>query len=172
MSMMEFKRLCSEWRIRFQRIQQIVQPQTWSVDEWNRFCRSLVFVIQKYGNTWDQEGSTYWDIRWEVQGDAELVCQVEEVSDEKLSLVVAQCGGFVGKEDNYTWLYVEFGKTGDFLGEPYWVDGNWKDALAMVLLPQQMAAGFYLQSPSAALQTHLLPASHDFQPAETYRQAA
>ena len=57
---------------------------------------------------------------------------------------MAQQGGFAEGLDNYTWFYGEFGQTGDFLGNPYWVDGTWKEALAMMLLPQQAGAGFYL----------------------------
>ncbi|MEM9445278.1 MAG: hypothetical protein AAGA18_07970 [Verrucomicrobiota bacterium] len=145
MGLVELRRLYSEWRIRLRRVQEVIQPTVWSEQDWNRFAHSLVIVINKYGNTWDQEETKFSDIRWDVEGDAQLICQTE-ISPSKRSLVVAQQGGFADSNHNYTWFYAEFNEQGEFIGNPYWVDGNWKDALAMVLLPQQMAAGFYLQA--------------------------
>jgi hypothetical protein len=81
-----------------------------------------------------------------LQDGGELICQAEDGSDGRKTLVVAQQGGFAEGLENYTWFYGEFGQTGDFLGNPYWVDGTWKEALAMMLLPQQAGAGFYLGS--------------------------
>ncbi|MFQ3670150.1 MAG: hypothetical protein SNJ84_01680 [Verrucomicrobiia bacterium] len=144
MSVVELKRLFQEWRIRVERARQILQPPSWTVEEWNRFARALALVIHRYGTHWQTDATLFWDIRWDLQDGGCLICQLEEIPGEKRALVVAQQGGFSEGHDNYTWFYAEFGQGGEFLGQPYWVDGNWKDALAMILLPQQMAAGFYL----------------------------
>jgi hypothetical protein len=156
MSAVELKRLYQEWRIRLQRAHQVLQPPVWTVEEWNRFARALALVIRRYGTHWVTEPTLYWDIRWELQDGGQLICQVEEVPDEKRALVVAQQGGFSEGHDNYTWFYAEFSENGQFLGNPYWVDGNWKDALSMILLPQQMAAGFYLADKGSPFQAPLL----------------
>jgi len=158
MSGVELKRLYAEWRMRLQRVQQVLQPPAWSRQDWNRFAQALTLVIHKYGSSWTTGPAQFWDIRWELQGGGKLICQVEEIPGQKRALVVAQEGGFSEGYENYTWFYGEFGGNGDFLGDPYWVDGTWKDALAMILLPQQMAAGFYLADSSVPLQSQLLPA--------------
>lgn len=156
MTLLELKRLYDEWRIRLRRVRDIVQPPAWSVDDWHRFAVALYVVVKRYGNHWQEETTLFWDIRWDLEGGGQLICQVEEASEpEQKSLVVAQKGGFADGYDNYTWFYAEFGQSGSFIGDPYWVDGNWKDALAMILLPQQMAAGFYLQGGGLS-QQHLL----------------
>lgn len=156
MSLLEFKRLFQEWRIRLERARQILQPPVWSPEEWNRFARALAIAVHRYGTHWETNGTLFWDIRWELHDGGQLICQLEEVPDEKRALVVAQQGGFSQGHDNYTWFYAEFSESGAFLGQPYWVDGNWKDALAMILLPQQMAAGFYLADTPANLPVGLL----------------
>ena len=101
-------------------------------------------MVKAYGSTWKEGESTFWDVRWTLQDGGELICQTEMGDDGRQTLVVAQTGGFAEGLENYTWFYGEFGQTGDFLGTPYWVDGTWKEALAMMMLPQQAAAGFYL----------------------------
>lgn len=143
-SRVELRRITQEWRTRLQRVQQILQPSEWGVDDWNRFARALSQMVRAHGSTWTEGETTYWDVRWTLHDGGELICQAEDGTDGKKTLVVAQTGGFAEGLDNYTWFYGEFGQTGDFLGNPYWVDGTWKEALAMMLLPQQAGAGFYL----------------------------
>jgi len=143
-SRVELRRIAHEWRTRLQRVQQILQPSEWAMDDWNRFARALTQTVRAYGSTWKEGDNTFWDVRWTLQDGGELICQTEVGGDGRQTLVVAQTGGFAEGLDNYTWFYGEFGQTGDFLGNPYWVDGTWKEALAMMLLPQQAAAGFYL----------------------------
>lgn len=157
-SLVELKRLYSEWRIKLQRVQAVLQPPTWSTEEWNNFAKVVATVVRQHGKTWEDGGTNFWDIRWETQDQGELVCQVEEIPNQKHSLVVAQYGGFADGTENYIWFYCEFTETGGFLGDPYWVEGNWKDALAMVLMPQQMSTSFYLAegSSSANLKSNLL----------------
>lgn len=164
MSVVEFKRLFQEWRIRLERARQVLQPPVWSVEEWNRFARALALAVHRHGTHWESGGTRFWDIRWELHDGGKLICQVEEVPSEKRSLVVAQQGGFSEGHENYTWFYAEFGQNGDFLGQPYWVDGNWRDALAMILLPQQMAAGFYLADGPAQVSAGLLSAEPSARP--------
>lgn len=154
-SLVELKRLFSEWRIRLQRVQDVLQPPMWTEGDWNQFARALYMLVQKYGSTWKQEGVDYWDIRWDLREGGNLICQVEEEPGRR-SLVVAQVGGFAGQVEHYTWFYAELTDDGHFAGEPYWVDGMWKDALAMILLPHRMAAGFYLSDSSTAYYNNLL----------------
>jgi len=160
MSLLELRRLYAEWRIKLQRIQTIIQPPVWSRGEWNEFARTLATIVRRYGRTWQQEQTEFWDVRWELQDGGELACQLEQIQNEKLSLVVAQYGGFADGTESYIWLYCEFGETGDFLGEPFWVEGNWKEALAMILLPHKMSSAFYLTggTSSPVLQQNLLGA--------------
>jgi len=143
-SRVELRRITQEWRTRLQRVQQILQPSEWATGDWNRFARALSTMVRSHGSTWTEAETTYWDVRWTLQDGGELICQAEDGSDGKKTLVVAQTGGFAEGLDNYTWFFAEFGQTGDFLGNPYWVDGTWKEALAMMLLPQQAGAGYYL----------------------------
>lgn len=155
-SLLELRRLYAEWRIKLQRIQEVIQPKGWSEEEWNQFARVVVTVTAKYGRTWTNGETTYWDLRWELQEGGQLVCQFEEETGVKKSLVIAQYGGFADNTENYIWFYSEFNDAGGFIGEPYWIEGSWKDALAMILMPQKMAAGFYLQDAGAPIQQHLL----------------
>lgn len=166
MTVVELKRLYQEWRTRLQRVQQIIQPPQWSVAEWNHFAKALFVLVKKYGSTWSDRSIDYWDVRWTLKDGGELVCQIEEDSSTgRRALVVAQTGGFASGVENYTWLYVEFDESGQFTGNPYWVDGNWKDALAMILLPHQMAAGFYLTGSSIPAHSLLLGGGTDSAPA-------
>lgn len=161
MNLVELKRLYSEWSIKLQRVQEIVNPTPWTEGQWNQFARALSFIVQKYGNTWEEDITEYWDIRWDLQNGGELICQVEEVKDQKFSLTVAQRGGFATDVDEYIWFYSELSEQGDFLGEPFWVEGNWKDALAMILLPHQAASTFYLGDSTVPMHNHLLTQSSD-----------
>ena len=155
MSLVELKRIFGEWRTRLQRAYDVLQPEQWSEHDWHHFSRALYTLVKRYGNSWAEEGSNYWDIRWALKEGGELICQVEE-KDSCNTLVVAQSGGFAEGVDCYTWFYGEYDKEGNFMAEPYWVDGNWKEALSMILLPHQMAAGFYLSNSSVPLNTLLL----------------
>jgi hypothetical protein len=155
MSLVELRRLFAEWRIKLRRIQEVVQPPPWSTEEWNHFARLIVGVTTKYGRTWTQDSVTYWDLRWDLQEGGQLVCQFEQKAGEKKSLVVAQYGGFADGTENYIWFYAEFNDQGGFIGDAYWVEGSWKDALAMILMPHKMAAGFYLADAGAPIQAAL-----------------
>lgn len=155
MSLIELKRLLGEWRTRLHRVHDVIQPPQWTGQDWTQFACSLYKLVKQYGNSWSADGTDYWDIRWDLREGGELICQVEE-KEEINTLVVAQTGGFVKEIECYTWFYVEFDKESSLVADPYWVDGNWKEALAMILLPHQMAAGFYLTSSSVPLNTHLL----------------
>lgn len=140
----ELRRIVSEWRNRAQRIREILNPPVWSAADWKVFACSLAILVQKHGEHWEDEDRAVWDIRWSIREGGELICQVEQVAGESVSVVVAQQGGFAGDE-SYTWLWVEFDRNGEFVREPYWVDGTWKDALVALLLPFSMRAGFYLE---------------------------
>lgn len=156
MTAVELRRLFHEWRTRLHRVQQVLQPPQWTERDWLHFSRALYILVKKYGSTWQTETVHYWDIRWQLREGGELICQVEEEpQSHRRSLVVAQTGGFVEGVESYTWFYGELNEDGNFVGNPYWVDGNWKDALAMILLPHQMAAGFYLADSSVPLK-HLM----------------
>jgi hypothetical protein len=156
MNLIELKRHFAEWRIKLQRIQHVIQPPVWSDPEWNEFAKLVVGVTLKFGRTWCHEPTTYWDLRWELQEGGSLVCQFEDTAETKKSLVIAQYGGFADGTENYIWFYAEFNEHGGFIGEPYWVEGSWKDALAMILMPQKMAGGFYLSDAGAPIQAGLL----------------
>ena len=143
-SPLELRRLFAEWRTRFQRIQAILQPPTWSETDWKQFGRALVGLLQRHGATWTVEPKTYWDLRWNLHDSGQLICQAECVPTEKVSVVVAQMGGFVKEVESYTWFWAEFDMKGEFIRDPYWVEGTWKDALATLLMPYQQQAGYYL----------------------------
>jgi len=143
-STVEFKRIVTEWRIRLQRIHDIINPPRWDEGNWKQFGRALVGLLQKHGATWTTETKTYWDLRWNLRDGGELICQVESTAGQKLSLVVAQTGGFINGVDSYTWFWAEFDPEGEFLRDPYWVEGTWRDALATLLLPYQHQSGYYL----------------------------
>ncbi|MDZ4788294.1 MAG: hypothetical protein SH807_05065 [Blastochloris sp.] len=157
MTALEFKRLFSEWRVKLQRVQHILQPPTWTQEEWTEFARILASMIRKYGANWQHENKEFWDIRWDLQEGGQLACQLEAVQGEKLSMVVAQYGGFADGKENYIWFYCDFNESGQFRGEPFWVEGNWKDALAMILMPHKMSTGCYLSNgTNNQLTQHLL----------------
>ena len=143
-STVEFKRIVAEWRIRLQRIHEILNPQRWDEGNWKQFGRALAGLLQKHGATWTTESKTYWDLRWNLRDGGELICQVESTVGQKLSLVVAQTGGFLNGVDSYTWFWAEFDTEGEFVRDPYWVEGTWRDALATLLLPYQHQSGYYL----------------------------
>ena len=143
-STLELRRIFMEWRTRFQRVQAILQPQEWTEMDWKKFGRALVGLLQSHGATWTVEPKTYWDLRWNLHEGGELICQVESIPGQKISLVVAQNGGFVQEVESYTWFWAEFNPEGEFIRDPYWVVGTWRDALATLLLPYQYQAGYYL----------------------------
>lgn len=162
MAFVEFKRILMEWRTRFQRVHDILQPPQWTDHDWGHFSRALFKLVKRYGHSWSEKDIHYWDVRWELREGGELICQIEETADMD-SLVVAQSGGFAEGVDCYTWFYGEFNKEGRFIAEPYWVDGSWKEALSMILLPHQMAAGFYLTNSSVPLNVNMLLDSSECQ---------
>ena len=104
-SRVELRRIAHEWRTRLQRVQQILQPSEWAVDDWNRFARALTQMVRAYGSTWKEGDSTFWDVRWTLQDGGELICQTEVAGDGRQTLVVAQTGGFAEGLENYTWFY-------------------------------------------------------------------
>ena len=143
-STLELRRIFTEWRTRLQRVQAILQPPRWEENEWTKFGRALVELLHQHGTTWTAELHTYWDLRWNLRDGGELICQAEAIDGEKLSLVVAQTGGWVRETESYTWFWMEFNPEGELLRDPYWVEGTWKEALMTLLLPYQYQAGYYL----------------------------
>lgn len=143
-SALELRRIFAEWRTRIQRVQAILSPPEWIETDWKQFGRALVGLLQRHGATWTSEPKTYWDLRWNLREGGELICQVESIPGQKISLVVAQTGGFVQEVESYTWFWAEFNPEGEFLRDPYWVEGTWKEALTTLLMPYQNQAGYYL----------------------------
>jgi hypothetical protein len=155
MSPVEMRRILAEWRLRLQRIKEIVQPPSWAEPEWRQFSQALALLVRQHGRSWIIDPNVYWDLRWKLQEGGELIAQVEHVPGEKTSLVVAQNGGFAEEIGSYTWLWAEFNMEGDFSRDPYWVDGTWKDALTTLLLPLERQANYLLagmaQTPDSLL---------------------
>ena len=58
-SRVELRRIAHEWRTRLQRVQQILQPSEWALDDWNRFARTLTQMVKAYGSTWKDGTSTF-----------------------------------------------------------------------------------------------------------------
>jgi FeS assembly protein IscX len=154
-SPVELRRILAEWRLRMQRAKEILQPPTWSEDEWRQFSQALALMVRDHGRSWIIDPNVYWDLRWKLQDGAELVCQIEHIPGEKTSLVVAQNGGFATEVGSYTWLWAEFNMEGTFSRDPYWVEGTWKDALTTLLMPLERQASFLLagraQTPDSLL---------------------
>jgi hypothetical protein len=149
LSVVELRRLLSEWRLRWQRVRDIVAPTQWAEQDWRHFSQGVTLLVIDHGQSWIIDPNTYWDMRWKLNGGGELIAQVEYIPNQKTTLIVAQQGGFAeGVVDSYTWLWAEFDLQGNFLRDPYWVDGSWKDALTMLLLPFQKQGGFLLQAPA------------------------
>jgi hypothetical protein len=155
-SPVEMRRIWGEWRVRLQRIKDIVQPASWAEPEWRQFSQALALLVRQHGRSWIVDPKVYWDLRWNLQEGGELICQVEHVPGEKTSLVVAQNGGFAEAVGSYTWLWAEFNMAGDFARDPYWVDGSWKDALATLLLPLERQSSFLLNGLAATPDALLL----------------
>jgi hypothetical protein len=155
MSPVEMRRILAEWRLRLQRIKEIVQPPSWKEPEWRQFSQALALLVREHGRSWIIDPNVYWDLRWKLQEGGELIAQVEHVPGEKTSLVVAQNGGFAEEIGSYTWLWAEFNMEGNFARDPYWVDGTWKDALTTLLLPLERQANYLLagmaQTPDSLL---------------------
>ena len=154
-SPVEMRRIVAEWRLRLQRVREIVQPPTWDEAQWRQFSQALALLTRQHGRSWIIDPKVYWDLRWNLQEGGELICQVEHVPGEKTSLVVAQNGGFAQDIGSYTWLWAEFNMEGNFSRDPYWVDGTWKDALTTLLLPLEQQSSYLLaglaQTPDALL---------------------
>ena len=143
-SPVEMRRILAEWRVRLQRIKEIVQPPSWDEPEWRQFSQALALLVRQHGRSWIIDPNVYWDLRWKLQDGGELICQVEHVPGEKTSLVVAQNGGFAEQVGSYTWLWAEFNMEGNFARDPYWVEGTWKDALTTLLLPLERQSNYLL----------------------------
>jgi hypothetical protein len=143
-SPVEMRRILAEWRVRLQRIKEIVQPPSWDEPEWRQFSQALALLVRQHGRSWIIDPNVYWDLRWKLQDGGELICQVEHVPGEKTSLVVAQNGGFAQDVGSYTWLWAEFNMEGNFARDPYWVEGTWKDALTTLLLPLERQSNYLL----------------------------
>ena len=143
-SPVEMRRILAEWRVRLQRVKDIVQPPSWDEPEWRQFSQALALLVRQHGRSWIIDPNVYWDLRWKLQDGGELICQVEHVPGEKTSLVVAQNGGFAQDVGSYTWLWAEFNMEGNFARDPYWVEGTWKDALTTLLLPLERQANYLL----------------------------
>lgn len=152
----ELRRIISEWRLRWERIQAILQPPQWTEEDWKHFSKALLLLVRKHGTSWIIDPVAYWDLRWELQGGGDLICQIEHVPNERTTLIVAQTGGFAKEIGSYTWLWAEFDTEGNFSKNPYWVEGTWKEALATLLLPFHYQAGFYLEGPKATPEALLL----------------
>lgn len=154
-STVELRRILGEWRLRMQRVKEILQPPTWNETEWRQFSQGLALLVREHGRSWIIDPNVYWDLRWKLQDGGELICQVEHIPGEKTSLVVAQNGGFAESVGSYTWLWAEFNMEGDFSRDPYWVDGTWKDALTALLLPLDRQSSYLLagraETPDALL---------------------
>jgi hypothetical protein len=144
MSSVEIKRIFSEWSVRFKRIKEILQPETWDEQEWRQYSQALTLLVRDHGKSWIIDPHTYWDLRWKLQTGGELVCQVEHTPNIKTSLVVAQNGGFASETGSYTWLWAEFNPDGQFARDPYWVDGTWREALKALLLPLDRQSDYLL----------------------------
>ena len=105
-SPIEMRRILGEWRVRLQRIKEIVQPPSWDETEWRQFSQALALLVRQHGRSWIIDPKVYWDLRWKLQDGGELICQVEHIPGEKTSLVVAQNGGFA---EAVTQLHVAVG---------------------------------------------------------------
>lgn len=155
MSSVELRRIIAEWRLRMQRVKDILQPPAWTEKEWRQFSQALALLVRDHGQSWIIDPNVYWDLRWKLQDGGELICQVEHVPEIKTSLVVAQTGGFAAQAGSYTWLWAEFNPAGDFSRDPYWVDGSWRDALTALLLPLDRQSSYMLagrtETPEALL---------------------
>ncbi len=138
-----------------QRARDIFQPPTWNENEWRQFSQALALLVRDHGRSWIIDPNVYWDLRWNLQDGAELVCQIEHIPGEKTSLVVAQNGGFAAEAGSYTWLWAEFNMEGNFSRDPYWVEGTWKEALTTLLMPLDRQASYLLagraQTPDSLL---------------------
>jgi len=166
-SVVEVRRILNEWRVRLNRVQAIIQPPVWNELEWKQFARVLVGLVQRNGSTWSDETHTYWDLRWKLKDGGDLIVQMQAIPDQELQLVVAQQGGFIGKDvESYTWFWSVFTTDGEFARDPFVVEGTWKEALMQLLLPYQFQAGYYLagtqETPQELLlQNNATPGYHD-----------
>ncbi|PTY03062.1 hypothetical protein DB346_07355 [Verrucomicrobia bacterium LW23] len=160
-SPVEIKRLFNEWRLRFRRMAEIASPHEWNGDEWKAFAKALTLRVRDRGSSWQAGDTHYWDLRWQIAGGGELICQVEHIPGDKTTTIVAQTGGFASNVGSYTWFWAEFDVVGDFSRPPYWVDGTWKDALTSMLMPAHQRAAFLLEGPIATPAALLLQSGAD-----------
>jgi hypothetical protein len=161
-SVVELRRVFSEWRTRLQRVHDILNPPSWNKDQWRQFAQGVTILVIDHGRSWANESRSYWDLRWQLREGGELIAQVEHLPRERTTLVVAQQGGFAEGAESYTWLWAEFDCEGEWARDPYWVDGTWKEALYTLLMPLQRQANFYLVAPAKtpdALVQGALPSS-------------
>ncbi|CCG92410.1 hypothetical protein A7K73_00440 [Candidatus Methylacidiphilum fumarolicum] len=142
----ELRRISQDWSMRIHRAKNILFPQSWGEEKWLEFCKALCLFIQEKGTNWSQDDKLYWDLRCQLHDGGNLVCQVEQDGHEKISLAVVQTGGFVESGQSYVWLLAELGKDGKFLKDPYFVDGIWKEAFLIFLLPRHKQAAFFLSA--------------------------
>jgi hypothetical protein len=156
MSSVELRRIIAEWRLRMQRVKDILQPAVWSEQEWRQFSQALALLVRDHGQSWIIDPNVYWDLRWKLQDGGELVCQVEHIPEHKTSLVVAQTGGFASQVGSYTWLWAEFDMEGNFSRDPYWVEGSWREALMGLLLPLDRQSSYLLAGRSETPDNLLL----------------
>ncbi len=140
----EWNRVIHEWKARLRQIKDIISPPAWTPEDWKTFATCLAILVQRHGYHWRNDGILYWDLRWKVREGGELVCQVEQVPEQSIALTVAHNGGFAGHKEPYIWLWTVFDHEGNYIRDPYWVDGIWKDALVGFLLPYASRAGYYL----------------------------
>ncbi|MDZ4744255.1 MAG: hypothetical protein SGI98_12665 [Verrucomicrobiota bacterium] len=158
-SVVEFRRLVNEWKLRWSRIKTIVQPVGWGEQEWKQFARLLIALVERNGATWkDDAGTNFWDLRWNLKEGGTLIVQAQtNAGQDEMHLVVAQEGGFIGTNaESYTWFWAVFNQEGEFLRDPYWVEGTWKEALLQLILPYNYQAGFYLTGAAATPDQLLL----------------
>jgi hypothetical protein len=156
LSAVELRRIVSEWRLRLQRVQAILNPPAWNENEWRQFSQAVTLLVRDHGTSWAIADKLYWDLRWHLQGGGELIAQVEHLPDQKTTLIVAQTGGFANDDGSYTWLWAEFDLGGEFARDPYWVEGTWKEALTSLLMPLQKQAAYYLAAPAQTPEALLL----------------
>jgi hypothetical protein len=140
----EWNRIIHEWKARLRQIKEILNPPPWNSEDWKVFATCLAILVQRHGYHWRINGTLYWDLRWAVREGGELVCQVEQIPDQSIALTVAQVGGFAGDKEPYIWMWTVFDPDGNYIRDPFWVDGIWKDALVGLLLPYASRAGYYL----------------------------
>jgi hypothetical protein len=176
-SLVELRRVYSEWKTRLERVHAILQPTVWRETEWKKFGHGIIELLQRRGTSWKDESKRYWDLRWNLKEGGELICQAEFLQEKKISVVIAQSGGFAKEVESYTWFWAEYDLNGEFLFDPYWVDGTWNEAVSALLIPYQYQAGYYLAgtapTPPSLLLGHTTetPSTYDSEPSPKPEEA-